>query len=122
MQDRTYGFAIVGCGVIAPTHARAIGDIPNAELRAVVDVVPERARKLAAEFGAEPYTERVQHRVADRERLFYFRDPVLQQTFVTPAIDNHLDIPRIFAYPPNTKRRPTRMSVRSSALSHLLRD
>jgi UDP-N-acetyl-2-amino-2-deoxyglucuronate dehydrogenase len=57
MQDRTYGFAIVGCGVIAPTHARAIGDIPNAELRAVVDVVPERAQKLAAEFGAEPYTE-----------------------------------------------------------------
>src|SRR5438067_4765102 len=57
MQDRTYGFAIVGCGVIAPTHARAIGDIPNAELRAVVDVVPERARKLAAEFGAEPYAE-----------------------------------------------------------------
>ena len=57
MQDDTYGFAIVGCGVIAPFHARAIASLPNAELRAAVDVHPERAQKLATDFGAEPYTD-----------------------------------------------------------------
>jgi UDP-N-acetyl-2-amino-2-deoxyglucuronate dehydrogenase len=54
---RTYGFGIVGCGVIAPFHARSIADLPNAELRAVMDVVPEKARERAAEFGAEAYTD-----------------------------------------------------------------
>ena len=54
--SRTYGFGIVGCGVIAPFHARSIASIPNAELRAVMDVVPEAAQKRAAEFGGEAYT------------------------------------------------------------------
>lgn len=57
MSQQTYGFAIVGCGVIAPFHARCIASIPNAELRACVDTVPEKAEKLAAEFGGEPTTD-----------------------------------------------------------------
>ena len=57
MAGRTYGFAIVGCGVIAPFHARSIADLPNAELRAVVDVVPETARRRVEEFGGEAYTD-----------------------------------------------------------------
>jgi UDP-N-acetyl-2-amino-2-deoxyglucuronate dehydrogenase len=57
MPARTYGFAIVGCGVIAPMHAEAIKAIPNAELRALVDVVPEQARKRAEEFGGTPYND-----------------------------------------------------------------
>jgi len=57
MAERRYGFAIVGGGVIAPIHARAIQALPNAELRAIVDVVPEVAEHRAAEFGVEAYTE-----------------------------------------------------------------
>ncbi|HEY4025894.1 MAG TPA: Gfo/Idh/MocA family oxidoreductase, partial [Candidatus Dormibacteraeota bacterium] len=57
MADRTYGFGIIGCGVIAPFHARAVGELPNARLVAVADVIPERAGRLAAEFGAEAHTE-----------------------------------------------------------------
>ena len=53
VREREYGFAIVGCGVIAPFHARSITTLPNARLRAVVDVVPARAQQLASEFGAE---------------------------------------------------------------------
>jgi predicted dehydrogenase len=56
MADKTYGFAIVGAGVIAPTHAKAIEAVPNAELRAVVDVVPAAAEKRAAEFGVPALT------------------------------------------------------------------
>ena len=57
MAERVYGFAIVGCGVIAPMHAEAIKALPNAELRAVVDVVPEQAWKRAEEFDGTPYSD-----------------------------------------------------------------
>jgi predicted dehydrogenase len=45
-------FALVGCGVIAPTHVRALLELEGrAELVACSDVVPERAQALATEFG-----------------------------------------------------------------------
>lgn len=44
-------FGIVGCGVIAPWHAKAITGIPEAELVAVCDVIEERAQKLSGDFG-----------------------------------------------------------------------
>ena len=56
-RDRTYGFAIVGGGVIAPLHAESIAALPNATLRAVVDVVPEVAERRAAEWGCDAYTD-----------------------------------------------------------------
>ena len=50
--------AIVGCGVIGPTHAKSLADIPNAELVAVCDIMPERAEKLAAAYpGVTAYTD-----------------------------------------------------------------
>src|SRR5579863_4582242 len=49
-------FAIIGCGVIGPTHAEAINSLPDAELVAVCDVIAERARKLASTYGATAYT------------------------------------------------------------------
>lgn len=44
-------FGIVGCGVIAPHHARGIDSTPEAELVAVCDVIEERAAKLSGDFG-----------------------------------------------------------------------
>ncbi len=49
-------FALVGCGVIGPTHAEAIQSLPDAQLVAVVDIDAERARKLADTYGAKPYS------------------------------------------------------------------
>ncbi len=49
-------FGIIGCGVIGPTHAEAISTLPDAELVAVADVVPERAQKLAHKFHVHAYT------------------------------------------------------------------
>ncbi len=57
MAGGTHGFAIVGCGVIAPSHARAIQALPDARLVAAVDVVEERAHALAAKFGGDPDTD-----------------------------------------------------------------
>lgn len=57
MRNRTYGFVIVGLGVIAPLHAGAIASLPNAELRAVVDVVPELVERRSAEWGVPGFTD-----------------------------------------------------------------
>jgi predicted dehydrogenase len=48
-------FGIIGCGVIGPTHAEAIKSLPNAELVAVADVVPERAQKMAQKYQVRAY-------------------------------------------------------------------
>lgn len=48
-------FAIVGCGVIAPTHARSIQELPGAQLVALCDIQPEKAMNLANSFAAEVY-------------------------------------------------------------------
>jgi predicted dehydrogenase len=53
VTERTFGFGIIGCGVIAPFHARAVGDLPNARLVAVADIVPERAAQRGEEFGVD---------------------------------------------------------------------
>ncbi len=60
-------FGIIGCGVIGPTHAQAIGSIPDARLVAVADVVAEHAQKLAATYGVTPYASAQE--MLDREQL-----------------------------------------------------
>jgi len=49
------GFGIIGCGLISKFHARAIADVPGAELVACYDTVPEAADRLAAETGCKAY-------------------------------------------------------------------
>jgi predicted dehydrogenase len=53
---KEWGFAIVGGGVIFPWHSDAIASLPNATVRAVVDLVPEVAERRAEEAGATAYT------------------------------------------------------------------
>ncbi len=48
----SFGFGIVGCGVIAPTHVEVVRALPNAHLVGVTDVVGDRAAALAAEPAA----------------------------------------------------------------------
>lgn len=51
----TFGFGIIGCGMIANFHSKAIADIPDAKLVACFDTFPEAAEKLAAATGCKPY-------------------------------------------------------------------
>ena len=51
------GFGIIGCGMIANFHAKAIRDIDGAELVACFNRTSSKAEKLAAEFGGEVYTD-----------------------------------------------------------------
>ncbi len=57
-------FGIVGCGVIASTHAEAIASLPEAQLVAIADIVPECAQRLANKYGATGYTS-IQAMLAD---------------------------------------------------------
>jgi UDP-N-acetyl-2-amino-2-deoxyglucuronate dehydrogenase len=46
-----HGFGIIGAGVIATTHAKAIAGLPSARLVAVTDAQPEAAAAIAGEHG-----------------------------------------------------------------------
>ena len=54
MRKGKVGFAIVGCGVIGPWHAKAIELAPRCELVALCDIELGKAEKLAAEYGNVP--------------------------------------------------------------------
>ena len=49
------GFGVVGCGMIAHFHARAIDDVPGAKLVAGFDTVPAAADRLAQATGCKAY-------------------------------------------------------------------
>ena len=51
-------FALVGCGRIAKRHSELLGNgqIAGAELAAVCDIVPEKARRIGQQFGVPFYT------------------------------------------------------------------
>jgi predicted dehydrogenase len=49
------GFGIIGCGMIARFHAKAVADLRSARVVACYDSVPAAADKLAAELGCRAY-------------------------------------------------------------------
>jgi UDP-N-acetyl-2-amino-2-deoxyglucuronate dehydrogenase len=51
------GFGVIGCGRIAPKHTESIMAIPEAELIAVCDIIPEKAQVFARKYQAEPYLD-----------------------------------------------------------------
>ncbi|HOX36753.1 MAG TPA: Gfo/Idh/MocA family oxidoreductase [Candidatus Brocadiia bacterium] len=57
MAAKKVGWAIVGCGVIGPYHAESIGFTGNVELKAVCDVVPDKAKALGEKYGVPWFTD-----------------------------------------------------------------
>jgi UDP-N-acetyl-2-amino-2-deoxyglucuronate dehydrogenase len=53
----TFRFGLIGCGRIAPNHARNIKELEQAELKAVCDLVPEKAEHYSQTYGGDPYTD-----------------------------------------------------------------
>ncbi|HOS41401.1 MAG TPA: Gfo/Idh/MocA family oxidoreductase, partial [Spirochaetota bacterium] len=52
-------FALVGCGRIAKRHSELLGfgQIAGAELAAVCDIVPEKAKAIGERFSVPHYTD-----------------------------------------------------------------
>ncbi|MBN1864471.1 MAG: Gfo/Idh/MocA family oxidoreductase, partial [Victivallales bacterium] len=44
-------FAVVGCGVIAPSHIEAIASHDNSEVACLCDIIPERAAAMAEKYA-----------------------------------------------------------------------
>lgn len=49
------GFGIIGCGMIANFHSKAVADIRNAKVAACYDTVPAAADRLAQDVGCQAY-------------------------------------------------------------------
>ncbi len=54
-KSRGFGFGIIGCGMIANFHARAVSDIRGAKVVACYDAVPAAADRFAAAQGCRAY-------------------------------------------------------------------
>ena len=67
-NNQRYGFGIVGCGVIAPTHADAITRLDNAHLVAVCDLNEKSGRAFAAQWNCEYYKDL--HEMVARDDIF----------------------------------------------------
>ena len=54
-NTRTWNFGIVGAGLVADFHARAVNDIPQAKLIGFCDSGSGRAKKSADRFGTKAF-------------------------------------------------------------------
>ena len=54
-KSRTFGFGIIGCGMIANFHAKAVGDIRGAKVVACYDRVSQAADRFGAAQGCRVY-------------------------------------------------------------------
>ena len=54
---KTWNIGVIGAGLIADFHARAIGDIPNAKLTGVCDVVAQKANDLAEKYSCRAFAD-----------------------------------------------------------------
>lgn len=77
-MTKPIGFGILGAGLIAPFHAKAVRDTNGGKLIAVCDMARERADKLGADFGCKVY-----YNLDDM-----LRDPAID--VVNIALPNHL--------------------------------
>lgn len=68
MSTKRLRAAIIGCGAIAKTHAKALADADYAELVALADIRPERAEALRDAFAKEALTFSDWHLMLDEAR------------------------------------------------------
>lgn len=54
---RIFKIGLIGCGRIAPNHAKNITELENCVLTAVCDVVPEKAQAYSQMYGGDIYTD-----------------------------------------------------------------
>jgi UDP-N-acetyl-2-amino-2-deoxyglucuronate dehydrogenase len=54
---KTYGFGIIGCGMISDFHSAAIAELEHGKLVAVSSRNPDNAKRLTDQYGVEGYTD-----------------------------------------------------------------
>ena len=82
MAGRSYGFGIVGCGMIAAVHTDVINNLDNAHLVGVCDHTPARAEQYAKEKGCRAF--------ADAAALF--ADPAVDVAVICTPSGTHTEL------------------------------
>ncbi|SVB44566.1 uncharacterized protein METZ01_LOCUS197420 [marine metagenome] len=54
---KTYGFGIIGCGMISDFHSAAIADIKNGKLVAVSSRKAENSQRLVDRYSIQAYSD-----------------------------------------------------------------
>lgn len=67
MNQEKIRFGMIGAGMVAPHHAKALSQIPEAELVAVADQIESRAKSLAEKYTAKWYTD--YHKLLEKEDI-----------------------------------------------------
>ena len=62
-----YRVGIIGCGSISSVHARVLTELEDTQLAACADILPDRARKMAEQYGLRAYTDGIA--MMDEEKL-----------------------------------------------------
>lgn len=76
------GTALIGCGKVGDTHARALASLPESRFVAVYDADPARARAFASRYKVAAYT--------DLQALL--ADPAVQMASVCTPHPTHADL------------------------------
>jgi len=75
------GFGIIGCGMIANFHSKAVGDLPDAEVVACFDTIPASADRFAEAQGCTAY-----HKLEDM-----LADPAVNVVTICTPSGAHLE-------------------------------
>ena len=57
MSKQTFGIGIIGCGMIAHFHAKAIAAMEGAQVVACFERNPERGQEFGETYGCQAYAE-----------------------------------------------------------------
>jgi len=79
---KQYGFGIIGLGMIADVHVKAINSLENARFAAGFDMVPGRAEKFCLEHGGKAYDD------LDA----FLSDPQIDVITITTPSGAHLEV------------------------------
>jgi len=82
MKNGKFGFGIIGCGVIAPTHIKGINACDEAELVAVCDIDETKGEKFAADNGGVSFY---------KDYLAMVRDPEVDVVCICTPSGIHAD-------------------------------
>lgn len=85
MTKRNIGIGFIGAGEISILHAKALRDIPNAELVGLWNRTEERAKKRAKEEDCKRYET--------PEKLV--RDPAIDAVFILTNLETHLQFAKL---------------------------
>ncbi|MFA7119794.1 MAG: Gfo/Idh/MocA family oxidoreductase, partial [Sphaerochaetaceae bacterium] len=81
-MNKEMGFGIIGLGMIADIHAKAIASLPGCKFVAGYDVVPGKAKQFCSVRDAKDYSD----------LSSFLADPSVQIVTITTPSGAHLDV------------------------------